>query len=256
MTESLHPAHLYHGSCQGIEGCLAPRPNHGDINGAFPEGPRNVVFATHEKDLAALYTLKTKHMLSAGVINGMNFSFFRDYDSWHKEISRAACNVYELPPETFINTLKANSGTPSIEWQSPVSVAPTRAIHQTPESVMESGSQLFFLDAKVKPELWHYDPSVSVDSSFMNRFDAKCKSGALPESFSMLNLARELIDAGIMTHLNVDASINPVALEKSPHGDVIKEDIEWLKSEMAKTKIWTTDPRNQSGRRSGDIILG
>lgn len=241
------PEYLYHGSCKGIDGDLVPRPSHGDINGEFPEGIRNVVFATNNKSLAVLYTLKTKHMLTtsnSGKEGEVNIGIFRDYDSWKKEIESAQCKLYYLPSDSFINTINKQSGRPSPEWQSRESVTPATAERYTPEMVMDTGVQLLFLDKKVSGELWHYNPHKSNDYSFMNRIDAKRKAGILPEDFSMLDICETLIDAGIMKHLNTKMGIKPIPMTKSPYADLIKDDVEWLEQEMLKQNqekpSWTT----------------
>lgn len=252
------PPFVYHGSCKGIEGPLTPRPQKGDINGDFPDGIRNVVFATHDQNLAALYTLKNEYMLSTGVHQGLNFSFLRDYDGWKAALDSAACSVYALPSENFINTLNKKDGTSSIEWQSPVAVTPAKIIRYTPETVMQTGAQLFFLDEKIQTGMWHYDEKEDSDFSFMNKAISKWKSGALPESFTMLHLARELIDAGLMKHLNAETDIRPIDLPKSPHADVIKDDIDWLKQQAGREQSamhyrtdWSKNPRNQPGGLAG-----
>lgn len=237
------PPFLYHGSCKGISGALTPRSQHGDINGPFPEGNRDVVFATHDANLAATYTLKTKHMLSAGEYGSRNFAIFRDYEGWKNELANAACNVYALPSASFTNTLSKTDGKPTIEWQSTVAVTPDHIIHHTPETVMHTGAQLFFIDPKISNEIWHYNPKESATYSFMNRITAKHDAGILPPSFSVMNIARELIDAGLMRHLNADTGIEPITLEKSPAGELIKEDIDWLKQQIAKS-----DPGRADGK--------
>lgn len=245
------PEFVFHGSCKGIGSSLEPRLQHGDINGAFPEGGKKLVFATHVQDLAAIYTLKNENMLSAGECEGKNFAIFRDYNSWKKDIDASACNVYVLPSDTFSNTLRKIDGTPTIEWQSSASVTPHKIIHYTPEDVMRTGSQLFFLDPKIGKEIWHYDPKGSDDFSFMNRIVAKHNSGALPPEFTIMHLAKELMDAGIMKHLNKNTGINPIPLDNSPYAGVIKEDIEWLKQKILskddKQKIWTESLGNRTG---------
>lgn len=226
------PALLYHGSCKGITGSLTPRTQHGDINGNFPDGPRDVVFATHEKDLAALYTLKTPNMLSTSVDHGVNFAFFIDYDEWKKQIDASASSLYALPSESFTQTLNKD-GTPSIEWQSRVAVAPAEVIKYTPEKVMETGAQLFFLDKKITKDLWHYNPSQGDNDTFMNRMMAKMKAGILPNDGGMFIVARALKEAGLLKHLNEEVAIKPKMLEPSPVVDAIREDIEWLKAQTA-----------------------
>ncbi len=250
------PPFLFHGSCKGIDGDLSPRLQRGNINGDFPEGEKEVVFATHDQDLAAIYTLKTEHMLSAGTCNGKNYSFFRDYDNWIKQLNTSACNVYVLPSNTFKNTISKKDGNPTVEWQSSVAVTPIKAIHHTPETVMQTGAQLFFLDHKIKPEIWHYDKNIPADKSFMNRLAQKVDSGILPESFNMFHIAKELIDAGIIKHLNSEMNIHPVQLDESPYSHLIKDDISWLKNQMnieaniqrADGKTWTNASSNRTGR--------
>ena len=197
-------------------------------------------------------------MLSTSVHNGVNFGFLRDYDGWKEAIDASACNVYALPSNSFTNTLNKKDGSPSIEWQSPVAVAPAHIIHYTPEKVMQTGAQLFFLDRKVENEMWHYVENEKSDFSFMNRMVSKWKSGELPETFTMLHLARELIDAGLMKHLNAEAGIQPIDLPKSPYADIMKNDIAWLKqrSDEKSSGInyrtdWSKQPENQPGQRPG-----
>ena len=241
------PEFLYHGSCKGIEGDLVPRPSHGDINGEFPRGTRNVVFATDKKELAALYTLKTKRMLTtsnSGIGGVLNIGIFRDYEGWRKEIENTACQLYFLPSESFTNTINKNGGHPSPEWQSKESVTPVSSERYTPEMVMNLGVQLFFLDKKVSGELWHYNPHKDDCYSFMNRIDAKRKAGILPDNFSTLDICECLIQAGIMTHLNAKMGINPTPTTQSPYSDLIKDDVQWLVEKMQERKqektSWTT----------------
>jgi hypothetical protein len=252
------PTFVYHGSCNGIEGALLPRPQRGDINGSFPEGERRVVFATHDQNLATVYTLKNKYMLNSGESTGKIFAVLRDYDAWKEDISHSVCNLYVLPANTFINTVSTKDGSPTIEWQSTVAVVPDHVIHHTPESVMQTGAQLFFLDSKVTSNMWHYQPEKPAAVSFWNRVSAKKAAGILPDSFTMFDIAKELIDAGIMRHLNAETSIRPLVLAKSRYGALIKDDIEWLKQQMlvkpepqrADGKPWA----NSLGKRSGRII--
>ena len=122
------PQFVFHGSCKGIkDGLMTPRPQHGDINGDFPDGERQVIFATHDQNLAAVYALKTKDMLRTGVDGGRSFAVFSDYDTWRKEIDSSSCAVYVLPADTFVQTVDKRSGQPSIEWQSRV---PVQADHR------------------------------------------------------------------------------------------------------------------------------
>ncbi len=225
------PQFLYHGSCKGIENTLLPRPQRGNINGDFPEGQKNVVFATDDQNLAAVYTLKTPEMLQAGECDGKNFSIFRDYNTWAEKLKSSDCNVYALPSENFINNINKKDGKPTKEWQSDIEAKPVFSIHYTPEKVMETGAQLFFLNPEVNPDIWHYTKEYSSSESFLNRVTQKRNSGILPESFTVFNLARELIDAGLMAHLNAKTNIKPANLEKSPYAYLIKDDIDWLKQQ-------------------------
>lgn len=241
------PKYLYHGSCKGIEGNLVPRASHGDINGEFPEGSRNVVFATDKKELAALYTLKTKHMLSAsnsGMSGEINIGLFRDYEGWKNELKDTACKLYSLPSESFSNTINKTGGHPSPEWLSEKSVTPAYSERYTPEMVMNLGVQLFFLDKKISGEMWQYNPHKEDNYSFMNRLEAKRKAGILPEKFSALDIYDSLIRAGVMTHLNSQTGIKPVKMEKSSYSELIKDDVQWLIDKMQEKNqekfSWTT----------------
>lgn len=227
------PAFLFHGSCNGIEGALTPRPQHGDVNGRFPEGIRHLVFATDDPSLAATYTLKNKYMLSAGTTDGRNFAVFRDYDSWKQTIDAAPCSVYVLPSDTFTNTLNKTDGRPTPEWLSPVAVQPQEIRYQTPETVMQTGAQLFFLDKGITEQLWHYDPSKPADSSFLNRITAKQQAGLLPSTFTPMDLHAGLMQAGLMRHLNAETNIQPIEVPHSPCAAIIQEDIDWLKQQVA-----------------------
>jgi len=227
------PQFVYHGSRLGIDGALTPRPNHGDMNGIFDGSPRNLVFATHDLNLAATYTLKTEHMLSSGVDNGVDVSIFRDYEGWKNAISSSASSVYALPSASFTQTI-SKDGKPGLEWTSTQTVMPDHVIKYTPEKVMETGAQLFFLDKKIPKEFWHYDPKAAPDATFSNRIMAKVNAGQIPKDGMLFVVNKELIDAGLMKHLNKETGIKPVMLVKSPLGDLLKDDIEWLKSKMEK----------------------
>lgn len=254
------PQFVFHGSCKGIKnGLLTPRPNHGDINGKFPDGGRSVVFATHDQDLAAVYTLKTKDMLGTGVENGRKFAVFSNYDTWRKEINSSSCEVYALPTDTFVQTLDKRNGQPSIEWQSRMPVQATHIIKYTPEQVMQTGGQLFFLDPGISKDKWHYDAGHPDHDSFQNRLERKHKAGLLPPDLTPLKIYKALINAGVMTHLNADTGIQPIQLEDSPHIAIIQEDIDWLKQQMlaaappqrADGKTWAAASAERTGRCIG-----
>ena len=253
LSATPKPRYVYHGSCKGITGPLTPGPQTGDINGDFPEGKRNVVFATDDEKFAALYTLKTPHMLSAsevsgtGELAGTHFGVFRDYDDWKKTLASSACSVYALPSDSFVNTINKRDGHPTKEWMSSQAVQPEQVVRYTPEKVMQKGVQLFFLTPQVEKELWNYDETKGPEHSFMNRMEAKRKAGIIPPSFTGMHLAKELIDAGLMTHLNADAGISPVALPSSPHVEAVREDIQWLKEQV---KAKTLSQEKQFAQRS------
>lgn len=227
------PDVVYHGSCSGIkDGYLIPRLQHGDINGLFPDGSREVIFATHDKELATLYTLKNQYMLGAGVTDGHNFAVFRDYDAWKADIDKQACKLYALPAKSFTQSINSRTGKPTIEWQSNTPVQATDAIEQTSDTVMQTGAQLFFLDKSISKELWNFDEAYPEHDSFMNRIERKVRSGHLPKDISPLQIYQALIDQGLMTHLNKDRDINPLHIEQCPYKATIQEDIDWLKEQM------------------------
>ena len=230
------PPFVFHGSCKGIpDGIMQPRPQDGDINGLFPDGKRNVVFATHDQDLAAVYTLKTSDMLNSGTDHGIKYAAFTDYDKWQQEIENSPCTVYALPTNSFTQTMDKRDGTPSIEWQSPVAVQADHTIQYTPEKVMQEGGQLFFLDASIGRDKWHYDQQNPDHDSFWNRVQAKHDAGLLSDSITPLQIYKALVDNGIMMHLNAKLGIRPATIQPSPDIAAIQEDIDWLKQQMAVT---------------------
>lgn len=228
---------LYHGSSEGIEGALLPRQQHGDANGLFPDGEQKLVFATDDKSLAALYTLKNEEMLSAGRYKDTNFGIFRDYDSWKKKVDSAQSTLYTLPSESFTNTIDSKTGNPTKEWKSRESVMPVEITRCSPETVMETGTQLFFLDKNITKEMWSYDPKKNANASFMNRLTEKYNNGLIPQSFSPLHIIKELLDNGMAKHMNLESSKNAIHIEKHPDSHLIQDDIEWLKSRLSENLL-------------------
>jgi len=226
------PAFLYHGSSAGLSGALTPRPSTGDTNGLFTDGPKDLVFATDDKQLAAVYSVKNSHMLSTGVQNGVHCCIISDRDAWKKEIDAANSGVYALPSASFTNIFDKENNKPSNEWTSTVAVTPDHSVKYTAQKVMEEGAQLFFLDKDIPKAVWQSDPSKGKDGTFMNRLNAKRDAGILPKDFHTFELASALIDAGLMQHGNVIDNIKPITLPRSPAAAAIKEDIEWLKQQM------------------------
>lgn len=239
------PQFVFHGSCKGIkDGLMTPRTQDGDINGRFADGKRDVIFATHDQNLAAVYTLKTKNMLSTGVDNGRTFAVFSDYDTWKKEIDSSSCAVYALPTNTFVQTIDKRDGKPSIEWQSRVPVQADHIIKYTPEQVMQTGAQLFFLDPRISKDKWHYDAQHPDYDSFQNRLAKKQAAGLLPPDLTAVKIYKALINQGVMTHLNADTGIQPMQIEDSTHIAIIQEDIDWLKQQM----LAATLPERSDGK--------
>lgn len=252
------PQFVFHGSCKGVkDGLMTPRRQHGDINGKFPDGDREVIFATHDQNLAAVYTLKTGDMLGAGVDGGINFSVLRDYDTWRKEIDASTCAVYAMPTDTFVQTMDKRNGQPSLEWQSAVPVKADHIIKYTPEHAMQTGAQLFFLDARISHDKWNFDEEHPEHDSFQNRIQKKYKAGLLPPDLTPLVIYKALVDTGVMTHLNSVEGIQPAQIPDSPHIAAIQEDIDWLKQQMltvsspqrADGKTWAAASADRTGRR-------
>jgi hypothetical protein len=135
------PEFLYHGSAKGIDGSLAPRLQRGDLNGEFPDGPQELVFASSDKNTSMLYTLKTPGMLSVSENKGTIIAVLRDYEGWKKDIEKSSAALYTLPPDSFENTIRHYDNVPTGEWKSPQTVQPIKTERVTPEMVMQAGGQ-------------------------------------------------------------------------------------------------------------------
>ena len=217
------PDHLYHGSCAGIDGDLTPRSQHGDANGAFPEGPQHLVFATDDKNMVMGYTMKTRQMFSVTSHGETNIFLFSDHDGWKDEIARSECAIYTLSSDSFEPTLV--NGKPSKEWKSKENVSPLAREHITPEDVQKTGGQLLFLPPEIDRELWN---------GYMDRIRDK----PIIEGTTGAHFLREIQDQGLLDrHLNMETGIKPLALPKSNELSAqIKDDVLWLKDQVAAKK--------------------
>ncbi|MCH2546764.1 MAG: hypothetical protein MK052_04030 [Alphaproteobacteria bacterium] len=223
------PSVLYHGSCAGVEGTFQPRPNTGDANGQFTKGPQDLVFASDDRQMSLLYSLKTKDMISVVSGNGQNVGLFTNHERWKKETEKAPCTLYSLPSDTFTNTISSFTGSPTQEWKSSSEVTPSSSERITPQKAMGEGVQLAFLDAAIDRPMW---------DDFLANAGPKLKA-MQEDGFFGTHLLRELQDKGLVTHLNQKENIHPFPLPKHPQGNKLKSEISDLAKAVAYSKAKT-----------------
>lgn len=232
---------LYHGSFKNIEGDLTPRLSTGDINGDFPCGPQDLVFASSNKNTCMLYALKSSPEHIFSIEHGaINIATGTKYDEWKQALQNSACTLYTLPADTFSNTIRQFDNTSTDEWTSTQAVRPLKAERVTPEDVMRAGGQLIFLQPEIDGEVW---------SQFTQIILRHIDEGYDPKEFTGVHLLRELQDAGLIQHyLNAEAGINPIEFPKSQLGAaLLKDGVTWLRGQ--------TDQRHESALQH-DIGMG
>lgn len=220
MTQK--PDILFHGSPNGSIVEFEPRSCTGNANGPFPNGPRDLVFATDDYQGACIYGGHTDHLRAVGKVDGTYFGILTNAAEWREELAKASSAVYSLPSDSFTNVV-LDSGERTAEWQSPEAVRPVGKTPISPELVMEQGSQLFALHEGIDQALWE---------QFSQRLGDKFARGLLPGE-NGLTTAGELCRAGLMRHLNAEQGIHPSEPPLSPNPEVMRAEVAWLRAMVA-----------------------
>lgn len=176
-----------------------------------------------------LYTLKTPEMFSVMSADGLNVALFTDYEKWQERTASAPCALYHLPPDSFSNTVSTYDGQPTQEWTSRSTVTPIATEQVTPQGVMQTGAQLFFLDSAIDRPVW---------DGFLAKITPKLEPFH-KDGFHGHHLLRELQDAGLVAHhLNQEQGVESATLPKHhAAGQAIREDIADLKQQAAAKQV-------------------
>lgn len=161
---------LYHGSCLGIDGDhLEPRPKTGNIGGEFPEGEKDLVFATDNKKLAMAYAFKNKDMAlcgedKTGIIVNLYFTNERNLMEWGSDMANKRTEIYYISKLGFERNTYPN-GKVSSEWQSDRCAPILNREGMSISDMMMNEVQFLFLNNKIHRENFYpFMESIAKDS--------------------------------------------------------------------------------------------